>query len=73
MSPPAAVLAFLADLPLGLDPAKHRFDQPLWLLALLLLPLVTLLRRRRPVSVLVIPSAAAWASPRPPAVRRWPV
>jgi Ca-activated chloride channel family protein len=73
MSPPAAVLAFLADLPLGLDPAKHRFDQPLWLLALLLLPLVALLRRRRPVSVLVIPSAAAWASPRPPAVRRWPV
>jgi Ca-activated chloride channel family protein len=69
MSPPAALAALLP----GLDPASHRLDQPLWLFALLLLPLVALLRRRRPVAVLVIPSAAAWAAPRPPAVRRWPV
>ena len=47
--------------------------QPLWLLALLLLPLVSWLRRRRPVSVLLVPAAAAWAAPRPPVSRRWPV
>lgn len=53
--------------------ANLRLAQPLWLLALLLLPLVALLRRRRPVSVLLIPHAAAWAAPRAAAARRWPV
>ncbi len=69
---PPAVLAVWSG-PLGLDLANHRLEQPLWLLALLLPPLVALLRRRRPVSVLVIPSAAAWAAPAAPSIRRWPV
>ena len=67
---------FLATLPfavwnLRLD--NHQFAQPLWLLALFLLPALAALRRRRPVSVLLIPAAAAWAAPRPFAVSRWPV
>ena len=53
--------------------ANLRLAQPLWLLALLLLPLVAFLRRRRPVSVLLIPHAAAWAAPRAAPARRWPV
>ncbi len=59
-------------LPLPLWPAHH-LAEPLWLLALLLLPLLAWLRRRRPVSVLLIPHAAAWAPARRPAARRWPV
>ncbi len=51
----------------------HQLAEPLWLLALLLLPLVAWLRRRRPVSVLLIPHAAAWAAPRPSPARRWPL
>ena len=73
MSPPPAVLAAWTGLLPGLDLAQHRLDRPLWLFALLLLPLVSQLRRRRPVSVLVIPAAAAWAAPAAPARRRWPV
>ncbi len=46
---------------------------PLWLLPLLALPLLAWLRRRRPVSVLLIPHAAAWAAPRAVPARRWPV
>ncbi len=64
--------AFLHDLALPLW-GQYRLAAPLWLLALLLLPLASWLRRRRPVSVLLIPHAAAWAAPRAPAVRRWPV
>ncbi len=52
---------------------QHQLAEPLWLLALLLLPLAAWLRRRRSVSVLLIPSAAAWAAPRPPASTRLPV
>ena len=51
----------------------HRLAAPLWLLAILIIPLVSRLRARRPVSVLLIPAAAAWASPRQPVARRWPV
>lgn len=51
----------------------YQLAEPLWLLALLLLPLAAWLRRRRSVSVLLIPSAAAWAAPRPPAASRLPV
>ena len=63
---------FLSDLTLPLW-GPFRLAAPLWLLALLLLPLAAWLRRRRSVSVLLIPHAAAWAAPRAPAVRRWPV
>lgn len=51
---------------------QHRLAEPLWLLALLLLPLAAWLRRRRPVSALVVPGAAAWAAPRPPVASRLP-
>jgi Ca-activated chloride channel family protein len=51
----------------------YRLDQPLWLLALLLPLLLVWSRRRRPVSVMLIPGVAAWAAPRPSGVRRWPL
>lgn len=51
----------------------YQLAAPAWLLALLLLPFLAWLRLRRPVSVSLIPSAAAWAAPRPPASRRWPL
>jgi Ca-activated chloride channel family protein len=51
----------------------YQFAQPFWLAALLLLPVVGMLRRRRPVAVLLIPGAAAWSSPRRTPPRRWPV
>lgn len=69
MPAPAQILPDLA-LPLWAD---LRLAAPLWLLALLLFPLLALLRRRRPVSVVLIPHAAAWAAPRPAAAHRWPV
>ncbi|MEO0055037.1 MAG: hypothetical protein RLZZ50_984, partial [Verrucomicrobiota bacterium] len=62
----------LSDLTLPLW-GPYRLAAPLWLFALLLVPLAIWLRRRRSVSVLLIPNAAAWAAPRAPAVRRWPV
>lgn len=65
---PSAFLA-LWDFRIG----QHQLAEPLWLLTLLLLPLAVWLRRRRSVSVLLIPSAAAWAAPRPPAASRLPV
>lgn len=52
---------------------EHQLAEPLWLLALLILPLAVWLRRRRAVSVLLIPAAAAWAAPRPPVSSRLPV
>lgn len=64
----------LAD-PFGIWPLGIRdfqFASPLWLLAPFLLLPVWLLRRRQPVSVLVIPSAAAWTAGRRLSVRRWP-
>ncbi|MFH1497905.1 MAG: VWA domain-containing protein [Verrucomicrobiota bacterium] len=42
---------------------NYIFATPLWLLALLLLPLAIWLRRRRRVPVLVVPFAAAWHQP----------
>jgi Ca-activated chloride channel family protein len=65
---PPALLAFW-DFRVG----QHQLADPAWLLALLLLALAAWLRRRRSVSVLVIPSAAEWAAPRPPAASRLPV
>jgi Ca-activated chloride channel family protein len=46
---------------------------PLWLLALLVLPLVFWLRGRRSVPVLLVPFAAAWHRPSLAAPSRWPV
>ena len=49
------------------------FHDPLWLLALLALPLVIWLRGRRRVPVLLVPFAAAWHRPSLTAPSRWPV
>ena len=49
------------------------FKDPIWLLALLTLPLVVWLRGRRRVSVLLVPIAAAWHRPSLAAPSRWPV
>ncbi len=49
------------------------FKDPLWLLALLALPLVAWLRGRRSVPVLLVPFAAAWHRPSLIAPSRWPV
>lgn len=46
---------------------------PLWLLALLALPLIVWLRGRRRVPVLLVPFAAAWHRPSLTAPSRWPV
>ncbi len=49
------------------------FHDPLWLLALLVLPLLVWLRGRRRVPVLLVPFAAAWYRPSLAAPSRWPV
>jgi len=49
-----------------------RFAEPLWFLALGLLPLIFWLRGRRSVSVLIVPFSAAWAAPSLPPASRWP-
>ncbi len=46
---------------------------PLWLLALLALPLIAWVRGRRRVPVLLVPFAAAWHRPSLTAPSRWPV
>lgn len=46
---------------------------PMWLLALLALPLLVILRGRRRVPVLLVPFAAAWHRPSLLSVSRWPV
>jgi Ca-activated chloride channel family protein len=48
------------------------FHDPLWLLALLALPLVIWLRGRRRISVLLVPFAAAWHRPSLSGPARWP-
>jgi Ca-activated chloride channel family protein len=45
---------------------------PLWLLALLLLPALAALRARRRAPVLVVPFAASWYKPTPSAFASWP-
>jgi Ca-activated chloride channel family protein len=47
------------------------FADPLWLLALLLVPLVLWLRGRRAVPVLLVPFAAAWHRPSVVSPSRW--
>ncbi len=49
------------------------FKDPLWLLALLAIPVVLWLRGRRRVPVLLVPFAAAWHRPSLAAPSRWPV
>lgn len=49
-----------------------RLANPLWLLALLLIPLVIWLRTRRRVPVLLVPFAAAWHRPSLAGFSRWP-
>jgi Ca-activated chloride channel homolog len=49
------------------------FKDPLWLLALLALPLIVWVRGRRRVPVLLVPFAAAWHRPSLAGVSRWPV
>jgi Ca-activated chloride channel family protein len=46
---------------------------PLWLLALFLIPLLVWLRQRRQVPVLLVPFAAAWHRPSLASASRWPV
>jgi len=60
---------FFSTLPLWAD---HQLAEPLWLLAPLLFLPVWMLRRRLAVSVLVVPSAAAWSTGHRLFVRRWP-
>jgi Ca-activated chloride channel family protein len=48
------------------------FHSPLWLLLLLALPLVAVLRRRRAVPAVVVPSAHNWHTPGPTVASVWP-
>jgi Ca-activated chloride channel family protein len=52
---------------------RFTLHDPLWLLALLALPVVLWLRSRRSVPVLLVPFAAAWHRPSLAAPARWPV
>lgn len=49
------------------------FHDPIWLFALLALPVIAWLRGRRRVPVLLVPFAAAWHRPSLVAPSRWPV
>ncbi|HEY0685920.1 MAG TPA: VWA domain-containing protein [Steroidobacter sp.] len=49
------------------------FQDPLWLLLLLLLPAIAWLRRRRSVSALVVPGAHEWHSPGATSSALWPL
>lgn len=49
------------------------FHDPLWFLALLVLPALVWLRGRRSVPVLLVPFAAAWHRPSLASLSRWPV
>ena len=51
---------------------EYAFHDPLWLLALLLLPLLIWVRGRRGAPVLVVPFAAAWHRPSLIPTSRWP-
>jgi len=53
--------------------SRLAFHDPLWLLALLALPLLAWLRGRRRVPVLLVPFAAAWHRPSLAAPARWPI
>ena len=50
----------------------HMFHNPWWLLALLTLPVVAWIRRRRSIPAVVVPSAAEWHEPVPSVSSWWP-
>jgi Ca-activated chloride channel family protein len=52
---------------------RFALHDPLWLLALVALPLIVWLRGRRRVPVLLVPFAAAWHRPSLAAPARWPI
>jgi Ca-activated chloride channel family protein len=52
--------------------ADYQFADPLWLLALFLLPLLVWIRGRRGAPVLIVPFAAAWHRPSIIPTSRWP-
>jgi Ca-activated chloride channel family protein len=54
------------------DMKDYVLQDPLWLLALLLIPAVIWLRGRRTVPVLLVPFAAAWHRPSLVPASRWP-
>jgi Ca-activated chloride channel family protein len=62
----------LATSSLPLSTLNLRIANPLWLLALALIPLVLWLRGRRRVPVLIVPFAAAWHRKTFSATSRWP-
>ncbi len=73
----SAAHAFSSTLPLGTWtlpgwPGVVLHD-PVWLLALLALPLLFWIRGRRRVPVLLVPFAAAWHRPSLTSASRWPV
>lgn len=49
------------------------FKDPLWFLALILLPLLIWLRGRRRMPVLLVPFSAAWHRPSLTTLSRWPI
>ncbi len=49
-----------------------RFEDPLWLLALALAPVIFWLRRKRSIAFWVIPFAGVWAGPAGRRFSRWP-
>ncbi len=51
---------------------EYAFHDPLWLLALLILPLLVWVRGRRGAPVLIVPFAAAWHRPSLIPTSRWP-
>jgi Ca-activated chloride channel family protein len=52
--------------------ADYQFADPLWLLALLVLPLLVWVRGRRGAPVLIVPFAASWHRPSLIPSSRWP-
>jgi Ca-activated chloride channel family protein len=52
--------------------SDYQFADPLWLLALLILPLMVWVRGRRGAPVLIVPFAASWHRPSLIPTSRWP-
>ena len=60
-----------ADAKLGMN--GYILKDPIWLVALVVLPLLVWLRGRRSVPVLLVPFAAAWHRPSLASFSRWPI
>jgi Ca-activated chloride channel family protein len=52
---------------------NYTLHDPWWFLALALIPIVMLIRRRRSVAVMLVPFSAAWHRPSSRFLSRWPV